>query len=81
MNGAIGGIGNIGGNAGMTHAMTAIPKDPLNAEALNDINHKKHKEWEMSFEAEVMKLNKEAVVAGIQSGSTGTTGTHINKYT
>src|SRR5208337_3716317 len=75
MSAGIGGIGNlggnIGGNPGVTQA-TAIPKDPLNAEALNGIHHKKHKEGDISFEAQINNLNKEKV-AGIQSGTSGET--------
>ncbi len=82
MSAGIGGIGNlggnIGGNPGMTHA-TAVPKDPLNAEALNDIHHKKHKEGDASIEALLNNLNNQKV-AGAQSGTTGETGTRINKY-
>ncbi len=82
MSAGIGGIGNlggnIGGNPGITQA-TAIPKDPLNAEALNDIQHKKHKERDASFEAQLNNFNNEKI-AGIQSGTSGETGTRINKY-
>jgi len=82
MSSGIGGIGNlggnIGGNPGMTQA-TAAAKDPLNAEALNDINHKKHKEEDVSFEAQLKNLNNQKV-AGAQSGATGETGTRINKF-
>ncbi|MGO9016602.1 MAG: hypothetical protein ACLQF0_16695 [Dissulfurispiraceae bacterium] len=88
MNAGIGGVSNIGGNiggsiggsSGITHTMTPVPKDPLNAMALNDINQKKHhKEWEMSFAAELSNLTKQTV-AGVQSGTTGDTGTRINTY-
>lgn len=84
MNAGIGGIGNIGGNvagsSGIAHTMTPVTKDPLNAMALNDINHKKHhKEWEMSFAAELANLTKQTA-AGVQSGTTGVTGTNINTY-
>ena len=82
MSAGIGGIGNlggnIGGNPGMTQA-TAVPKDPLNAEALNDIHHKKHKEGDLSFEALLNNLNHQKV-SGTQSGTSGETGTRINKY-
>ncbi|HKN18409.1 MAG TPA: hypothetical protein VJW95_01325 [Dissulfurispiraceae bacterium] len=84
MNAGIGGVsnigGNIGGSSGITHTMTPVPKDPLNAMALNDINQKKHhKEWEMSFAAELSNLTKQTV-SGVQSGTTGDTGTRINTY-
>ena len=79
MSAGIGGIGNVGGNIGMSHAMTAVPKDPLNAEALNDIHHKKHKAEDVPFEVQLINLTKEKV-AGAQSGTTGETGTHINTY-
>jgi hypothetical protein len=78
MSAGIGGIGNIGGNTGMTQA-TAVPKDPLDAEALNGIHHKKHKEGDASFEAQLNNLNDQKV-AGAQSGTAGETGTRINKY-
>ena len=82
MSGGIGGIGNmggnIGGNTGMAQA-SAVPKDPLNAEALSNIHHKKHKEGDTSVEAMINNLNNQKV-AGVQSGTTGETGTRINKF-
>jgi hypothetical protein len=81
MSAGIGGIGNmggnIGGNTGPTQA-SAVPKDPLNAEALN-VHHKKHKEGDASFEALLNNLNNQKV-AGAQSGTSGETGTRINKF-
>jgi hypothetical protein len=81
MSAGIGGIGNlggnIGGNAGMNQA-SAVPKDPLDAAALN-VHHKKHKEEDASIEALLNNLNDQKVT-GTQSGTTGETGTRINKY-
>ncbi len=82
MSAGIGGVGNLGGNIGVNpgmNQMSAVPKDPLNAEALNTIHHKKHKEGDASFEVQLNNLNNQKV-AGAQSATTGETGTRINKY-
>ncbi len=76
--GGIGGLGGLGGNAGATHA-TATPKDPLDSEILKNLLQKKHKSGDASFEAQLNNLNNQKV-AGAQSGTTGETGTRINKY-
>ena len=81
MSAGIGGIGNLGGNIGGNTGMTrasAVPKDPLNANALT-VHHKKHKEGNALSEAQLNNLNNQKV-AGAQSGTTGDTGTRINKY-
>ncbi len=81
MSAGIGGIGNLGGNIGGSTGATkasAIPKDPLSAEALNG-HHKKHKVEDASFEALLNNLNNQKV-AGTQSGTSGETGTRINKF-
>ncbi len=75
--GRIGGMGSMGGSAGIGKI-----KDNLNAEALNDIN-KKHKNGgsaNASIETLINTLNDNQKVGGTQSGTTGETGTRINKY-
>jgi len=81
MSAGIGGIGSLGGNIGGNTGMaktSAVPKDPLNANALN-VHHKKHKEGDALSETLLNSLNNHKV-AGAQSGTTGETGTRINKY-
>ena len=87
MSAGIGGIGGMGGNIGGNIGVNpggmikgaAAPPDNLNAEALNNIHHKKHKEGDGSIEALIINLNNQKV-AGAQSSTTGETGTRINKY-
>ncbi len=75
------GIGSIGGGMGggiNMNQISSATKSPLDSPVL-EVNKKKHNGGDKSIEALIIDLNAQKT-PGIQSGSSGLTGTHVNKY-
>ncbi|MGD0281603.1 MAG: hypothetical protein ABSB95_04490 [Dissulfurispiraceae bacterium] len=78
MSAGIGSIGGgMGGNIGMNQISSAT-KSPLDSPVF-EVNKKKQHGGDKSFEVMLIDLNAQKT-PGIQSGSSGLTGTHVNKY-